>query len=77
MRTFLPGLMEKHEDIRALEAEFRQAGDRGAAFRIYDKLFQRITRMWVDEELDSPEVESWRNFASGWIGASRRFGTAR
>jgi broad specificity phosphatase PhoE len=62
MRTFLPGLMERHEDIRALEAEFRQAGDRSAAFRIYDKLFQRITRMWVDEELDSPEVESWRNF---------------
>jgi broad specificity phosphatase PhoE len=62
MRTFLPGLMEKHEDIRALEAEFRQAGDQSAAFRIYDRLFQRITRMWVDEELDSPEVESWRNF---------------
>jgi broad specificity phosphatase PhoE len=71
MRTFLPGLMERYEDIRALEAEFRQnarhgvageAGDRSAAFRIYDKLFQRITRMWVDEELDSPEVESWQNF---------------
>jgi broad specificity phosphatase PhoE len=62
MRTFLPGLMERHEDIRALEAEFRQAGDRSAAFRIYDKLFQRITRMWVDEELDSAEVESWRTF---------------
>jgi broad specificity phosphatase PhoE len=62
MRTFLPGLMERHEDIRALETEFRQAGDRSAAFRVYDKLFQRITRMWVDEELDSPEVESWRRF---------------
>jgi broad specificity phosphatase PhoE len=62
MRTFLPGLMEKHEDIRALEAEFRRTGDRSAAFRVYDKLFQRITRMWVDQELDSPEVESWRNF---------------
>ena len=62
MRTFLPGLMEKHEDIRTLEAEFRQTGDRSAAFRVYDKLFQRITRMWVDEELDSPEVESWKNF---------------
>jgi broad specificity phosphatase PhoE len=62
MRTFLPGLMEKHEDIRTLEAEFRQTGDRSAAFRVYDKLFQRITRMWVDEELDSPEVASWKNF---------------
>jgi len=62
MRTFLPGLMEKHEDIRALEVEFRQSGDQSAAFRIYDKLFQRITRMWVDQELDSPEVEPWSGF---------------
>jgi broad specificity phosphatase PhoE len=62
MRKFLPGLMERHEDIRALEAEFRQAGDQSAAFRVYDKLYQRIARMWVDEELDSEEVESWRNF---------------
>ena len=62
MRTFLPGLMETHEDIRALEAEFRQAGDQSAAFRLYDKLFQRITRMWVEEELAAPEVETWNNF---------------
>ncbi len=62
MRTFLPGLMEKHEDVRALEAEFRQAPERAVAVRIYDKLFQRITRMWVDAELDAPEVESFKNF---------------
>jgi len=62
MRTFLPGLMETHEDIRALEAEFRQAGERAVAVRVYDKLFQRITRMWADQELDAPEVESWKNF---------------
>ncbi len=76
MRTFLPGLMERHEDIRALEAEFRQAGDRSAAFRVYDKLFQRITRMWVDEELDAPEVESWRNFLrAGGSGHRSHSGT--
>lgn len=62
MRTFLPGLMETHEDIRALEAEFRQAPDQNAAFRAFDRLFQRITRMWVNEELDSPDVESWKCF---------------
>jgi broad specificity phosphatase PhoE len=62
MRTFLPGLMEKHEDIRALEAEFRQAGDRSVAARLYDRLYQRIARMWVEEELDSPEVETWKSF---------------
>jgi len=62
MRTFLPGLMETHEDIRAMETEFRQAGERAVAARVYDKLFQRITRMWVDEELDAPEVESFKSF---------------
>jgi broad specificity phosphatase PhoE len=62
MRTFLPEVMEAHEDVRALEAEFRQAAERAVAVRIYDKLFQRITRMWVDEQLHAPEVESWKNF---------------
>jgi broad specificity phosphatase PhoE len=62
MRTFLPGLMEKHEDIRALGAEFREAGEKSVAARVYDRLFQRITRMWVAGELDSPEVESWQSF---------------
>ena len=62
MRTFLPGLMEKHEDIRELEAESRAAGDRNTAARVYDRLYQRITRMWVAGELDSPEVESWVHF---------------
>ena len=74
MRTFLPGLMERHEDIRALETQFRQAGDQSAAFRIYDKLFQRITRMWVEEELDSPDVETWRNFCAR---VDRGIGTIR
>jgi len=62
-RTFLPGLMEKHEDIRALEQSFRNAGETSdSAGRLYDRLFQRITRMWVAGELDSPEVESWVQF---------------
>jgi broad specificity phosphatase PhoE len=62
MRTFLPGLMETHEDIREMEAQFRTAGDKSAAARIYDRLFQKITRMWVAGELDSLEVESWQKF---------------
>lgn len=62
MRTFLPDLLETHEDIRALESEFRQASERAVAIRIYDKMFQRITRMWVDEQLHHPKVESWMNF---------------
>ncbi|HME08479.1 MAG TPA: histidine phosphatase family protein [Bryobacteraceae bacterium] len=64
-RMFLPGLMEKHEDIRALEKSFREAGEKSdSAARLYDRLFQRITRMWAGGELDSPEVESWVQFCA-------------
>jgi broad specificity phosphatase PhoE len=62
MRAFLPGLVEKHQDIRDLEAEFRGATETKRARRLYDLLFQRITRMWVAGELESPEVESWQIF---------------
>lgn len=62
MRTFLPGLIEKHDDIRAMESEFRAAAERHIAAKAYDRLFQRITSMWVARELESPEVESWQSF---------------
>jgi len=64
LRTFLPGLMESHEDIRALEAECRQAAEREVASRLYDKLYQRVARMWVDAELDSPAIEPWKDFCA-------------
>jgi broad specificity phosphatase PhoE len=62
MRSFLPGLVEKHEDIRLLDREFRTAGEQTAAARAFEKMFQRVTRMWVAGELDSPDVEPWRAF---------------
>src|SRR5260370_33122033 len=52
MRTFLPGLMEGHEDIHALQGQFRQAGVHSAAFGVGTELFQRILRVCVDEERD-------------------------
>ena len=64
VRTFLPALIETHEEIRALETEYRQTAEQGAAFRIYEKLFARITRMWVDEELHSPQLEAWKDFCA-------------
>jgi len=32
--------------------------------KMYDKLFARISRMWVTEKLDSPELESWKTFCA-------------
>lgn len=62
MRAFLPGMVEKHADIRELEARFRSAAEHASAARLFDLLFQRITRMWVAGDLDSPQVESWQKF---------------
>lgn len=64
MRAFLPGLRDTHEEIRALDAEFREQPDQDAAFRAYDRLFQRVVRMWVDEQLHSPEIETWKAFCA-------------
>lgn len=62
MRAFLPGLIDKHEDIRLLEQEFRTAGEHTVAARAFEKMFQRVTRMWVVGELESPEIENWQTF---------------
>jgi len=62
MRAFLPALIDKHEDIRLLEAEFRTAGEHRVAARAFEKMFQRVTRMWVAGELESPDVETWQAF---------------
>lgn len=62
MRAFLPGLIDKHEDIRILEAAFRTAGEHTVAARAFEKMFQRVTRMWVAGELESPEIETWQAF---------------
>lgn len=62
VRAFLPELIEKHEDIRQFDQEFRTAADRAVAARAFEKMFQRVTRLWVAGELDSPDVETWQAF---------------
>ncbi|HLJ47995.1 MAG TPA: histidine phosphatase family protein [Bryobacteraceae bacterium] len=62
VRAFLPELIDKHEDMRLLDEEFRTAADRSVAARAFEKMFQRVTRLWVAGELDSPDVETWQSF---------------
>src|SRR5579884_1375933 len=64
VRAFLPGLIERHEDVRALDEQFRAASEFGAAARAFEKMFQRVTRLWVSGELDSPDIETWADFCS-------------
>jgi len=62
MRKCLPNLVESDPAIQKLEAEFRAAANQNAAFRAYDRLFQRIMRMWASEQLHTPDLESWKCF---------------
>lgn len=62
IRAFLPGLIDRHEDLRLLDTEFRTAGEHRVAARAFEKMFQRVTRMWVSGELESPEIETWQAF---------------
>jgi broad specificity phosphatase PhoE len=62
VRAFLPGLIEKHADMRALHDEYHAAADRVAAARAFEKMFQRVTRLWASGHLHSPEIESWQGF---------------
>ncbi|HTR34277.1 MAG TPA: histidine phosphatase family protein [Bryobacteraceae bacterium] len=64
VQTFLPQLRETHEEIRLLDIEFRKERDQEASFRIFDRLFQLVVRMWVDEQLHSPEIETWKAFCA-------------
>lgn len=64
MRTFLPLLAGKHAEIGRLEKSFRDAGRSTEAARIYELLFQRVTRLWVTGELEAEQTESWRAFVN-------------
>lgn len=62
MRAFVPRVIEQDPELHALEERFRTAPDRSGAMRAYEKLFQRVTALWVAGELHSPEIENWARF---------------
>lgn len=64
MRQFLPTVAERHEDVRQMEAQFRASADKSHAAPIFERLFQRVTRLWAAGELHSPAVESWQEFCA-------------
>ncbi len=60
VRTGLPALMAEYPDIAELAATVNKPGvNRMTAFQ---KLFERVTRMWVRQEIQVDDGENWQAF---------------
>jgi broad specificity phosphatase PhoE len=62
MMRSLPDLVQQDPSIREWVIAFNQRDD--AARREFDKVFRKISRMWVRGELNVPDIESWQEFRS-------------
>ncbi len=62
MRAALPALVQRDGEIAAMEAEYREQSERALAVRAYERLFQRVMRMWARGEAEAAGVETWEAF---------------
>lgn len=62
MKTMVPILVERNEQVRRLNDEFRANQDSPEAGRLLQKLFEEGARQWCAGEFDVAEVESWSQF---------------
>src|SRR5579863_44608 len=62
MRTALPGLVRQDEDIAAMEREYQRQIEPVEAARAFERLFQKVMRMWARAEVEAEGVETWAEF---------------
>ncbi len=62
MRKLGPLLLESHAHIREMFTAFENASEKQERKRVLDRLFYEVAVRWVDEEVSSPEVETWTEF---------------
>ncbi len=60
----LPALIESDSEIRAMHKSFQAASDPAARRRTFQKLFEAVIGKWVEGEIPSNSVESWRDFSA-------------
>ncbi|HEY0701800.1 MAG TPA: histidine phosphatase family protein [Candidatus Acidoferrales bacterium] len=60
----LPALIELDPEIRAMHRGFQDSTDAAARRRTFQKLFETVIGKWVDGEVPSNSVESWRDFSA-------------
>jgi broad specificity phosphatase PhoE len=64
LKTALPGLIERHEPIRRLQAAVEASGDRAETLRNFQRLYEVVIGQWVRGELPLDDVEPWSEFRS-------------
>jgi len=69
LRQHIQSLAERHADVRKLYSDFRDTRGTPRAAEAVEALFRTVTAMWVREEFDPGEVESWKKFEQRIMGA--------
>ena len=80
IRRYLPSLAEKHAHVRMLNHKLVHAKGTPRAAEAAESLFRAVTTMWVRQEFDCGEVESWDRFCwrvKGAFGQVNTHGTKR
>jgi broad specificity phosphatase PhoE len=72
MKLMLPVLLERDEEVRRLNEEFRASQDSPEAGRVLQKLFEQVARHWSSGEFDMPDVETWFQFRTRVTAAINR-----
>lgn len=62
MKALVPTMVERDEEVRRLNDEFRSKQHLPEAGRVLQKLFEAVARRWSTGDYDTPEVESWQQF---------------
>lgn len=60
----LPELLAKNDRIREFNSALQNPRDEASKRANFQRLFQAVISMWVNEEIAPPGVESWRDFCA-------------
>lgn len=69
MRRYIPGLTEKHAEVAELCQAVQRAKGTPGLLAAIEKLFRRVSTMWIRKEFDASAVEDWRGFSARVRGA--------
>jgi broad specificity phosphatase PhoE len=62
LKSGLPQVLERSQQVRHLHRAFEQANDVGERKRRFQQMFEAVIGMWVSGELELEDVESWQDF---------------
>jgi broad specificity phosphatase PhoE len=78
LRAELPNLIAQHPDIAALLQQFQGSVDRREQMRAFERVLQKVMRMWAGGSIDAGGDESWARFMERIAaGVARMTSTSR